>query len=205
MNARSEVRVRVRGLYGIADSSGDPERLAAQLLEGGCRLVQLRCKDWQHDDIHRLASELSRRSRAVGATFIVNDHPEIAAAVGADGVHLGQTDADTAEVRKIVGPDSIIGRSTNAPGEIENTLKGADYLAFGPMFPTGNISRPKAVQGVEVFRSVRRQVAIPLVAIGGIDAGALPLVRGAGADAWAVIGAIANAEDPVTATRMLCG
>jgi len=204
MSLRVEVRSRIRGLYGIADSSSDPERLGAQLLEGGCRLIQLRCKNWEHADIHRVAAALAPRCRAAEATFIVNDHPDIALAVDADGVHVGQTDASTLDVRQIVGPDRIIGRSTNAIGEIERTLVGADYLAFGPMFPTRNLSRPKGVQGLDLLRIARTMVQIPLVAIGGIDASALPAVRRAGADSWAVIGAIGNASDPVAATRALC-
>ena len=204
MNVRSEVRERIRGLYGIADASGDPERLGAQLLEGGCRLIQLRCKGWAHDDIQRVASALASRCRARQATFIVNDHADIAAAVNADGVHVGQLDAPTSEVRKILGPDRIIGRSTNQLDQIAAALVGADYLAFGPMFPTGNVSSPKEVQGVERFIMARQRVSIPLVAIGGIGLVGLSKARGAGADAWAVIGAIQQAPDPVAATRALC-
>jgi thiamine-phosphate diphosphorylase len=204
MTARSQVRERIRGLYGLADGSSDPERLGAQLLEGGCRLLQLRCKGWAHDDIHRIAEGLAARCRAHEATFIVNDHPDIAAAVDADGVHLGQGDRSTAEARRLVGPDRIIGRSTNALDQIAETLVGADYLAFGPMYPTDNLSRPKSVQGPALLRRARARVNMPLVAIGGINADRLPDIRHAGADAWAVIGAVANAEDPVAATRRLC-
>jgi len=204
MTVRAQVRARIRGLYGLTDGSTDPERLGAQLLEGGCRLIQLRCKDWPSEEIRRVAGALSIRCRARGATFIVNDHADIAAAVDADGVHLGQADVSTAEARSIIGPDRIIGRSTNALDQIAATLAGADYLAFGPLYPTDNLSRPKEVQGEERLHIARGRVPIPLVAIGGIDAARLPAIQRAGADAWAVIGAIAGAADPVTATRLLC-
>jgi len=204
MTPRAQVRSRIRGLYGLADGSTDPERLGAQLLEGGCRLIQLRCKGWPEEEILRVAGALASRCRARGATFIVNDHVDIAVAVNADGVHLGQEDLSTDAARHRIGPDRIIGRSTNALDQIHTTLVGADYLAFGPMYATDNLSRPKDIQGPERLRAARRQVDIPLVAIGGIDLERLLEIRKAGADAWAVIGAIAHANDPVQATRSLC-
>ncbi|MEM6930003.1 MAG: thiamine phosphate synthase [Myxococcota bacterium] len=202
MNAKT----RIRGVYGIANAGSgrlDPVAQGAALLEGGCRLLQLRCKDWPLDDVEVAAQELVARCRRVGATFIVNDHPEIAAAVDADGVHVGQTDADGAAARAAIGPHRLLGRSTNAPDQVAAALEHADYLAFGPMFDTSNLSRPKAVQGPSLLARVRRQVPVrvPLVAIGGLTLERLPAIREAGADAWAVIGAIANAEDPVAATR----
>jgi len=197
---------RIRGLYGIASAGSgplDPVAQGAALLEGGCRLVQLRCKDWPLDDVEAAARELVARCRAAGATFIVNDHPEIARAVDAHGVHVGQTDADAATTRRLLGPGRLIGRSTNRPEEVARALEGADYLAFGPMFDTGNLSRPKPVQGPARLAEVRRTAppSTPLVAIGGITLDRLATVRAAGADAWAVIGAIATAPDPVAATR----
>ncbi|MEO0602075.1 MAG: thiamine phosphate synthase [Myxococcota bacterium] len=202
MNAKT----RIRGVYGIANAGSgrlDPVAQGAALLEGGCRLLQLRCKAWPLDDIEVAARALVARCRRVGATFIVNDHPEIAAAVDADGVHVGQTDADAASARTAIGPDRLLGRSTNAPDQVATALMHADYLAFGPMFDTANLSRPKAVQGPALLARVRRAVPpdVPLVAIGGLTLERLPAIREAGADAWAVIGAIAEADDPVAATR----
>lgn len=208
MSARSEVRQRIRGLYGLADagaSGGDPLRMAAWLLEGGCRLVQLRCKGWAADEVRPVARELVERCRAVGATCIVNDWPEVAAAVDADGVHVGQTDAAAAAAREVIGPDRILGRSTNDPDQISPALRGADYVAFGPVFGTPHLSRPKRVQGLEALARARELVPpeVPLVAIGGITPERLSAVRRAGADAWAVIGAVARAPDPVEAVRAL--
>ncbi len=207
MTPRDETRRRIRGLYGLADaeaSGGDPLRMAAWLLEGGCRLIQLRCKGWDPEEVLRAARALAPPCRQVGATLLVNDHVEVAVAAGADGVHLGQRDPDAAAARRLLGPDRILGRSTNALDQVPAATTGADYLAFGPVWPTGNVSRPKEVQGIEALREARALAPdLPLVAIGGITAARLPAIRAAGADAWAVIGAVAGAEDPVAATRAL--
>lgn len=207
MSARDEVQDRIRGLYGIADAgaTADPVALGAAMLEGGCRLVQLRCKTWADDEVLRACRELLPRCLAVGATLIVNDLAEVAVAAGAHGVHVGQTDDPAAEVRRILGPDLILGRSTNAPDQVGAALRGADYVAFGPMYETRHLSRPKQIQGPALLRAVRPLVpaGVPLVAIGGITRERLPEIRDGGADAWAVIGAIALAPDPIEATRAL--
>lgn len=205
---RAEARRSVVGLYGIADaaaSGGDPVTLAAAMIAGGCRLVQLRCKGWPPDDLRKAAVAVRALTRAAGAAFVVNDDPELCASVDADGLHLGQTDGPLALARRVVGA-RWIGRSTNALEQIPAALaEGADYLAFGPMFGTPNLSRPKVVQGVARLVRARRLVPpdVPLVAIGGITAPVVPELRAAGADAWCVIGAIAAAPDPVAATRAL--
>lgn len=207
-SARTGLRRRIRGLYGMADAgAGDPVALGAALLEGGARVVQLRCKGWSDDDVLRAARELLDRCRAHGALLIVNDAAEIAVAAGAHGVHVGQTDGPAAPIRRVLGPDRLLGRSTNDLDQVPLAVAEADYVAFGPVFPTDHLSRPKAVQGLEALRAARERVpaGVPLVAIGGITADRLDAVRAAGADAWAVIGAIAGAADPVAATRALLG
>lgn len=207
MNPRRETHTRIRGLYGMADAGtfDDPVRLGALLLEGGCRLVQLRCKGWALPDIECAAQELAARCRAVGATFLVNDHPEIAAAVDADGVHVGQTDADAPTVRRVLGDARILGRSTNDLAQLEVAMRHADYVAFGPVFATANLSRPKQVRGLAALVRARQIVGqrMPLVAIGGIDPHNLESVREAGPDAWAVISAISGSKDVVASVRAL--
>jgi thiamine-phosphate pyrophosphorylase len=162
----------------------------------------------------RAAIDLVALCRAAGATLIVNDDPRVAAASGAHGVHLGQLDGTVAEARKVLPPGSIVGRSTGDLDQLRlavlelqraSSASAADYVAFGPIWETPHLSRPKPVRGVERLQEARGVVpaSVPLVAIGGITAARLPEVRGAGADAWAVIGAIASAEDPVAATRSL--
>jgi thiamine-phosphate diphosphorylase len=199
---------RLHGLYGIAnalDEQDDPTRLAAQMLEGGCRVIQLRCKTWSLSAITAAAREIATRCREYEALFIVNDHPNVALEAQADGVHLGQLDADTVSVRQVLGEELLIGRSTNALEQIEQTLQGADYLAFGPVFATSNLSHPKHTQGLSKLGEARSAVqGIPLVAIGGITPNRLAAVQATGVDAWAVISAISGASDPVAATRSLC-
>ena len=205
MSAREETRSRIRGLYGIADAEaagGDPVRLGHDLLAGGCRLIQLRCKGWSPDDTLRAARALVETCRQVDATFIVNDHPEIAAAADADGVHLGQEDGATGDARAILGPDRILGRSTNDLEQLRLAANEVDYVAFGPVFESPRLGQ-KMVQGLGQLGAARAIAVGPLVAIGGIDAERLPLVKACGADAWAVIGAIAAATDRIAATRQL--
>ncbi len=206
----SQVHARISGLYGIADSSaadGDPVRLGAQLLEGGCRLIQLRCKGWTYDEVVLAGRALQSRCRRVQATFLMNDAPQIAREVEADGVHLGQHDMAHGLARKIVGPDVIIGRSTNDPRQLAEAMEEADYVAFGPIFPTHRLSSPKPQRDLSALSRAVALVARrrPLVAIGGITSARLRNVRETGVDAWAVIGAIAHATDPVAATTDLLG
>ena len=202
------MQAHIHGLYGIADataSAGDPVRLGAAMLEGGCRLLQLRCKGWSPADIERAARDLSTRCRAVGATFIVNDHPSIAVAADAHGAHVGQLDASAAEVRRILGPDRIFGRSTHSVAQLHEALEEADYIAFGPVWSTPNGGREKPVRGLEQLAAARREVPlhVPLVAIGGITPQRLPQVKALRVSAWAVIGAICSSDTPVEATRAL--
>ncbi len=210
MSPRDHVRTLIRGLYGLADADaagGDPESLAAALLEGGCRLIQLRCKGWSPDDTLVVARAVRARCASVRATFIVNDHPELAVAADADGVHVGQLDAPTEQVRGILGPERILGRSTHDIAQLETALTDADYVAFGPVFQTENVSRPKGTRGIDALTEAAQTVAgrAPLVAIGGITPARLPAIVEAGADSWAVIGAIASASDRALATRALLG
>lgn len=204
---RASVRSLVRGLYGLADAgggAGDPVRLADALLIGGCRLIQLRCKDWKVDEIERAGREVAARCHQVGATFILNDHAALVRAVGADGVHVGQLDIDSDAARRLIGPDAILGRSTHSEEQLAQACRNADYVAFGPIWSTKNTDRDKGERGLAALARARDIVGeLPLVAIGSIDASRVPLVRAAGADAWAVIGAVRDAADPVAACREL--
>ncbi len=199
----------VLGLYGIADaaaSNGAPAVLAAQLIRGGCRLIQLRYKGGSAEDVAQAATAIRALTREAGAAFVVNDDPMLAARVGADGLHLGQLDGPISTARAQFS--GWIGRSTHSLEDVAAALdEGADYVAFGPIFDTPNLSRSKPTRGLERLRQVRRAVPadVPLVAIGGITADRLPAVRAAGATAWAVIGAIAGAPSPEAMTRQLSG
>ncbi|MCO4745477.1 MAG: thiamine phosphate synthase [Proteobacteria bacterium] len=207
MTPRESTKSRIVGLYGIADAGAaeDPVRLGAELLAGGCRLVQLRAKSWDDASVLRAGRELRRRCTEVGATFILNDRPDLAVAVNADGVHIGQTDGSLEDARSLLGPDRILGRSTHGLHQLEQALVGADYVAFGPVFDTPNLSRDKPIRSLEQLAQIAALLdgRAPLVAIGGIHERRLEQVIGAGADSWAVIGAIAGAEDRVAATSAL--
>jgi thiamine-phosphate diphosphorylase len=203
---RSEVRDRIRGLYGIVDASltDDVVRTGRAFVAAGVRLLQLRAKGWSDDEVLRAARALAGPCREAGCTFLVNDLPEVARAAGADGVHVGQTDGEPGAVRRALGEDLILGRSTGAGVPLAHAARGADYLAFGPVFATPRLSRPKEVVGLDALRAARLALAgsVPLVAIGGITPDTLPLVRATGVGCWAVIGAL-HGEDPAAAVRAL--
>jgi thiamine-phosphate pyrophosphorylase len=202
---RDTVRARIRGLYGIVDASltDDVVRTGTAFVAAGLRVLQLRCKGWPDDEVLRVARALVPTCRTAGCTFLVNDDPALAVAADADGVHVGQTDGSAGEVRRVLGAGRILGRSTGADADPALAGGDADYVAFGPVFDTPRLSRPKAVVGLDGL--VRARAAVggrPLVAIGGITTGNLGSVRATGVDAWAVIGAL-HTSDPARAVRDL--
>jgi len=138
--------------------------------------------------------------QAAGGMVIINDRCDVALAVGADGVHLGQEDLPVAEARALMGPQRIIGLSTHTLAQaLEAEAEGADYLGFGPIFPSSTKSNPEPVVGIEQLREVRSRVGLPIVAIGGINAGNIRAVFDAGSEAPAVLSAVLAAPDPVRA------
>ncbi len=198
---------RIHGLYVIIDpdacagrSAVDVARLA---LEGGASVVQWR--DKRRDKGEQLAD--ARAVRALcddhKACFIVNDHVDLALAVGADGVHLGQRDLPPEVVRPLAPAAFIVGVSTNNVEEARRAqAAGASYIAVGSIFPTGSkeVTRPASR---ELLREVKAAVDVPVVAIGGIDAANINQVLAAGADAAAVISAVCAAADPRAAAQEL--
>lgn len=179
--------------------------LARAILAGGARLVQLRAKDAPSGEFVALARAVKALADRAGARLIIDDRADVARLVGAAGVHLGQDDLPAAAARALLGPEALIGLSTHNLEQVEAALSagGIDYLAFGPIFPTASKANPDPVQGLDALRLVRARCPLPLVAIGGIGAARLPAVLAAGADAAAVIGAVAGAPDPERATREL--
>jgi len=193
----------IGGLYLITDHDRDgrlAERVAAAL-KGGARVVQFRDKGRPVEEQIAAAGELGALCREAGATFIVNDSPEVALKSGADGVHLGQNDMSVADARRILGPDRVIGVSTRTVEQaLKAAMQGADYIGVGSVYPTGS-KRDTVLVGVETLRKVRRAVSIPVVAIGGIDRDRADEVIEAGADAVAVLSAVMNDPDPAMAAR----
>lgn len=192
-------------LYLVTDERADEERLLGAVeaaLAGGVTAVQLRRKEASGRELVRVGRRLRDLCWRYGALFFVNDRIDVAQVTGADGVHLGQEDLDLADVRTLV-PRLLVGISAATVAEAERAWRGgADYLGVGAIFPTP--SKPDAdVCGIAGLRSIRRRVALPLVAIGGLTAERARAVREAGADGIAVISAILSAPDPKRAAEIL--
>ena len=194
-------------LYCILDLGYVPEADAATatsaLLEGGADLLQLRAKGHDLDTIRRVAERLLPLCRAADVPFILNDHPALAADLGADGVHIGQDDGPLSEARAIMGPGKIIGRSTHSLEQARAALaEGFDYIGFGPLFPTPTkLGRPGI--GLENIAVMQREVGsrIPAFCIGGIVPETLPDVIAAGAQRIVVVSALLQSPDIRLATR----
>lgn len=185
----------IRGLYLITDEG---ERLIERVTSAlpHVSAVQFRPKSLHSAERLELGRELSALCKKSGVLFIVNDDAELAIALDADGVHLGQDDGDPVQIRKLLGADRIIGISTHNPEEALRAVEqGADYIGFGAIFPTGS----KTVQympGVEQLSETRRVVDLPIVAIGGISRDNAAQVIDAGADSLAVISSVMSHEEP---------
>lgn len=173
------------------------------VLSAGVKCIQYREKDKSRRDIYREALMLRELTDKFGASFIVNDYTDIALAVNADGVHLGQEDLPLKEARKILGKGKIIGVSThNIDEAIAAEAGGADYIGFGPIFHTAtkDAGKPK---GIAALRKIKELIKIPIVAIGGINTKNLESVIDSGADAVAVASAILKGNISENITRFL--
>ncbi len=184
-----------------------PRDLAATLsaaLEGGARVVQLRDKQATRHAALARARQVQSLLAASGVPLIINDHVAIAAEIGADGVHVGQSDMPVSEVRRLLAPRAIVGLSITSLAQLAaGDVALADYVGLGPIFPTATKLDAAPALGLEAIRRARRQLAVPLVAIGGIDASNAADVIEAGADGVAVVSAICAAADPRAAALAL--
>ena len=197
----------IRGLYVIIEPeacAGRPPAAVARLaLEGGASLVQWRDKARPLGDQLAEAGAVRQACTQHGATFIVNDHVDLALVMEAAGVHLGQRDLPLEAARRLLPPPSIIGVSTNNVEEARRAeAGGATYVAVGSIFPTASKQATRAASP-ERLREVKQAVGLPVVAIGGIDASNVEQVIAAGADAVAVISAVCGAGDVRAAAREL--
>ena len=196
-------------LYAILDAGVDPsigERsslpYALKLADAGVRLMQLRNKRGAARVIFAQAREFTERLTPRGVRLIVNDRADIAAMTGAGGVHVGQEDLPVGEARRICGPPGWVGVSTHNLEQFRDAAgTSADYIAVGPLFPTQTKENPEPVVGIEFLRAARGLTRKPIVAIGGITVGRVEEVFRAGADAVAVIGDLALAQDPAARAR----
>ncbi|HET7369287.1 MAG TPA: thiamine phosphate synthase [Gammaproteobacteria bacterium] len=199
------MKLPVRGLYAIADTAtirGDVVVAVAAAIDGGAAVIQYR--DKTNDGARRLreAEQLVEACHRNGATLIVNDDVELAAAAGADGVHLGADDMDIAEARSRLPGGAIIGVSCydSLARAKEAARNGADYVAFGSFYPSP--TKPGAVRApVALLSEARRQLSVPIVAIGGITPANAPTLVDAGASFLAVISGVFGSSDIERAAR----
>lgn len=180
---------------------------AEAALRGGCRWVQLRMKDAIPEEIVETGRKLRCLADLHGhATFILDDHAELVAETGADGVHLGKNDMSPEEARKILGPEKIIGSTANCLDDIRLAARrGADYIGLGPFRFTTTKKNLSPVLGLEGYRSIlagcsREGITLPVVAIGGITLSDILAIIATGAAGVAVSGAILNAISPESET-----
>jgi thiamine-phosphate pyrophosphorylase len=194
-------------LYGIVDfgyvAERDVEKVAAALLSGGADIIQLRAKGIPLETIAAAARKIIPLCNAAGVPFILNDHPEMAAELGADGVHIGQDDGSIYDVRSRIPDGMIIGRSTHSLAQAKQALAdGADYIGFGPLFPTPTKAGRPAI-GLGDISDMEREVGskIPAFCIGGIKPDNLGEVLAAGARRCVVVSHLLLARDIAAATR----
>lgn len=185
------------GLYAIADATyGDPVAQARALLAAGQRVVQLRAKAWSTPARAEAARALRADFDVHQAILIMNDDLEAAREGGADGLHLGQGDGALPRARAALGPRALLGRSTHSLEHIRAALdEGADYLGFGPLFPTRTKETPYAPRAALIEPALAAAGPTPLVGIGGVEADRLPALRARGLQRWAVISGIWLAPD----------
>jgi len=178
---------------------------ARAAVEAGAPAIQLRFKSATGRAAFGLTRDLLALTRPAGALLFVNDRLDVALAAGADGVHLGDDDLPLVAARRLAPPEFLIGRSVDDAVDAERAAQeGADYVGFGPIFPTSTKLGLPSAQGLEAIAAVREASAgIPLVAIGGITEENAPALTQAGADGIAAISAISKASDPAATVRRL--
>jgi len=174
-------------------------------LKGGIKTVQLREKRLATHELYSLACELRKITSDFKANLIINDRVDIALAVEADGVHLGWQSLPFGVVRKLLGFEKLIGVSThNRQEALQAQDNGADYITFGPVFDTPSKAGLLKPTGVEEIQKLKKEIHIPIVALGGINGKNVENVLTGGADGIAVISSIMQADDPEDAARGLC-
>ena len=199
---------QVRGLYVIIDpevtGGREPIEIAQAAVRGGAKMLQLRDKLRDKGEILPLARDLQALCEANDVLLIVNDHVDLAAAVGSGGVHVGQTDLPVAQARQVLDPGQVLGRSNREIDLlVESQEMGADHVAFGAIYQTTTKSGGRGPQGPERLKEARAVTHVPLVAIGGINAENVAPVIEYGADAVCVTAAVGLAPEPEAAAARL--
>lgn len=187
-------------LYGITAEPFSRGRsnieIVAEMIRQGIKIIQYREKEKSLLDQYRQCLTIREMTRRAGVLFIINDHADLALAVKADGVHVGQDDLPVPVVRKLVGEDMIIGLSTHLPAQAEAAITaGADYIGVGPVFATATKRDVVSPVGLEYVEYVARRIPLPFVAIGGIKEHNIAQVQTRGANCFALVTEIVAAED----------
>lgn len=174
-----------------------------QAILGGCTVVQLREKDLSSLDFYETAVAIRQLTNKYRIPLIINDRIDIALAIGADGVHIGQNDIPAAIARKIIGDDMVLGVSASSVAEAKKAVAdGANCLGIGAMFPTDTKDDAKIVT-MDELKLIREAVEVPIVVIGGINKNNAPAFKAAGVDGLAIVSAIISQPDIKAATKEL--
>jgi thiamine-phosphate pyrophosphorylase len=181
------------------------ESVVAQAAEGGCTMVQLREKDADTGEFVELARALHKLLKPLSIPLLINDRVDVALAAGVEGVHVGQSDMLPEDVRRIMGPDAIVGLSVDTEAELLDAQnRPVDYLGIGPVYPTQTKKDVKGSPwGPDGLRRAMGLSSIPLVAIGGVQRDNVRDVAGSGVAGIAVVSAICSAPSPAEAAREL--
>lgn len=196
----------MRGLYVITDDSLSDEVIiqkSEETLKGGTRILQLRDKKREDDEVYSLAHKLQSLCKAHKALFVIDDRLDLVKRIDADGLHIGKEDVSYEEARKIL-PDKIIGVSCygSVKKAKEMQEKGADYVAFGSFFPSK--TKPKSgVVSLDVIKRAKEELSIPVCAIGGIDQSNIEEVVKRGADMISIISAVMREKESQKVTEKL--
>jgi thiamine-phosphate pyrophosphorylase len=178
--------------------------VVAHMIEAGIRVIQYREKDKSDRLKYEECLKIRELTRVAGVTFIVNDRPDLALLVGADGIHLGQDDLPPQEVREIVGGEMFIGLSTHSPAQAEAAVRlGVDYIGVGPIFATNTKKDVCAPVGLEYLDYVVKNIRLPFVALGGIKEHNIAEVYRRGARCIALVTEIVGARDIGAKVRAL--
>ena len=192
-------RIQDARLYGIVDlgyvAAANVESMTEQLCLGGVDVLQLRAKKLLPREIERLARLMLPITRGHGVPLVINDHLDVAAAVGSEGVHVGQEDDAVGMARAVVGPACFVGKSTHSLLQaVAAQAEGVDYIGFGPLYATG--TKPDYVPvGLQDVAEVHRRVTLPIFCIGGVNAARLDEIIAAGARRVVVVSAFLLAGD----------
>lgn len=200
-------RFRNTGLYLVIGHEFTNGRSVLDVLaaaaDGGVRTVQLREKNLSGRELTLLAEKFRRKCDELGVLMLMNDHVDIALAVGADGVHLGQDDMPLEAARRIA-PELILGRSTHSVEQaLEAQAQGADYVNLGPVFPTRTKNTPVQPLGLEIIRNAAPKLSIPFSVMGGVKEHNIPQLYNAGARIFAMVTELTQADDVAAKARAM--